>query len=80
VESALYKQALTLSHFEHLVGRRSSKQITQHAVDTFILGRGKEVKRSTFNKDISNLKAFVKWRRANRYVNGDIKLKLLKRG
>ncbi|KPK33814.1 MAG: hypothetical protein AMJ65_19165, partial [Phycisphaerae bacterium SG8_4] len=29
-------------------------------------------------KDITNLKAFVNWGRANRYMNGDIKLKLLK--
>ena len=78
VEASLYEQALTLSHFERVVGRCNSKQITQHAIDTFILDRGKEVKRSTLNKDISNLKAFVNWCRANRYLNGDIKIKLLK--
>jgi integrase len=78
VESSLYEQALTLSHFERLVGRCSSKQITQHSIDTFILDRGKEVKRSTLNKDISNLKAFVNWCRGNRYLNGEIKLKLVK--
>jgi len=78
VEASLYEEALTLRHFERLVGRCSSKQITQHAIDTFILDRGKEVKRTTLNKDISNLKAFVNWCRGNRYVNGDIKLKLLK--
>jgi integrase len=38
----------------------------------------REVKRSTLNKDISNLKAFMNWCRGNRYVNGEIKLKLLK--
>jgi integrase len=78
VEASLYEEALTLRHFERLVGRCSSKQITQHAIDTFILDRGKEVKRTTLNKDISNLKAFMNWCRENRYVNGDIKLKLLK--
>lgn len=78
VEASLYEEALTLRHFERLVGRCSSKQITQHAIDTFILDRGKEVKRSTLNKDISNLKAFMNWCRENRYVNGEIKLKLLK--
>ncbi len=36
------------------------------------------MKRTTLNKDISNLKAFMNWCRGNRYVNGDIKLKLLK--
>ncbi|MHC4329661.1 MAG: tyrosine-type recombinase/integrase, partial [Planctomycetota bacterium] len=78
VEASLYEEALTLRHFERLVGRCSSKQITQHATDTFILERGKEVKRTTLNKDISNLKAFINWCRGNRYVNGEIKLKLLK--
>ena len=78
VEASLYEEALTLRHFERLVGRCSSKQITQHAIDTFILDRGKEVKRTTLNKDISNLKAFINWCRGNRYVDGDIKLKLLK--
>ena len=78
VEASLYEEALTLRHFERLVGRCSSKQITQHAIDTFILDRGKEVKRTTLNKDISNLKAFMNWCRGNRYVNGDTKLKLLK--
>ena len=37
-----------------------------------------EVKRSTLNKDIRNLKAFVNWCGENRYLNGDIKLKMLK--
>jgi len=61
-----------------LIGRCSSKQITQNTIDKFILDRGKEIKRSTLNKDITNLKAFVNWGRENRYMNGDIKLKLLK--
>jgi len=77
-QSTLYETALTLRHFERLIGRCSSKQITQNAIDKFILDRGKEIKRSTLNKDITNLKAFVNWGRQNRYMNGDIKLKLLK--
>jgi integrase len=76
--STLYEAALTLRHFERIIGRCSSKQITQNAIDKFILDRGKEIKRSTLNKDITNLKAFVNWGRANRYMNGDIRLKLLK--
>ncbi|MHC4463101.1 MAG: tyrosine-type recombinase/integrase [Planctomycetota bacterium] len=76
--STLYEAALTLSHFERLIGRCNSKQIMQQAIDTFILDRGEEVKRSTLNKDISNLKAFINWCRDNRYVNGDIKIRLLK--
>ncbi len=78
VQATLYETALTLSHFERLVGRCNSRQITQNAIDKFILDRGKEVKRSTLNKDIRNLKAFVNWCRENRYLNGDIKLRLLK--
>jgi len=77
-QATLYETALTLRHFERLIGRCSSKQITQNAIDTFILDRGREIKRSTVNKDIRNLKAFINWCRENRYVNGEIKLKLLK--
>ena len=42
------------------------------------LERGKEVVRPTVNKDIRKLKAFINWCRENRYVNGEIKIKLLK--
>ena len=78
VQATLYETALTLSHFERLIGRLSSKQITQNTIDKFILDRGKEVKRSTLNKDIRNLKAFVRWCKKNRYLNGDIELSMLK--
>jgi len=64
--------------FERLVGKCNSRQITQNAVDEFILKRGQEIKRSTLNKDIRNLKAFINWCRENRYVNGETKIKLLK--
>jgi integrase len=74
----LYETALTLRHFERLIGRCSSKQVSQNAIDKFILDRGKEINRSTLNKDIRNLKAFINWCRENRYLNGDIKIKLLK--
>jgi integrase len=74
----LYETALTLSHFERLIGRCSSRQITQNAIDKFILDRGKEIKRSTLNKDIRNLRAFIHWCRKNRYLNGEIELSLLK--
>ncbi len=78
VEDSLYEVALTLRHFERLVGKCSSKQITQNAIDKYILQRGKEVIRSTLNKDIRNLKAFVRWCRKNRYVNGEIEIRELK--
>ena len=77
-EASIYETALTMRHFERLVGKCNSKQITQTAIDEFILKRGQEIKRSTLNKDIRNLKAFINWCRENRYVNGEIKIRLLK--
>jgi integrase len=77
-QATLYETALTLSHFERIVGRCNSKQITQTAIDKFILDRGKEIKRTTLNKDIRNLRAFIHWCRKNRYLNGEIELILLK--
>ena len=74
----IYEVSLTLRHFERLAGKCNSKQITQHTIDKFILKRQKEIKRSTVNKDIRNIKAFVNWCRRNRYINGDISIKLLK--
>jgi len=61
-----------------LVGKCSSKQITQNVIDNFILQRGTEVKRPTLNKDIRNLKTFINWCRENRYLNGNINIKELK--
>jgi len=58
-QATLYETALTLSHFERLIGRCSSRQITQNTIDKFILDRGREIKRSTLNKDIRNLRAFI---------------------
>jgi integrase len=77
-EDSLYEVALTLRNFERLVGKCNSKQITQNAIDRFILMRGQEVKRSTLNKDIRNLKAFIHWCRKNRYANGEIEIRQLK--
>jgi len=78
VQATLYETALTLSHFERIIGKLSSKQITQNAIDKFVLDKGKEVKRSTLNKDIRNLRAFIRWCRKNRYLNGEMELNLLK--
>jgi hypothetical protein len=77
-EGTLYEIALSLRNFERLVGKCSSKQITQNVIDKFILQRGSEVKRPTLNKDIRNLKTFVNWCRENRYLNGAVKVKELK--
>ena len=76
--SAVHKIALSLRNFERLVGKCSSKQITQNVIDKFILQRGSEIKRPTLNKDIRNLKTFINWCRENRYLNGALKIKELK--
>jgi len=77
-ETSLYETALTLRHFERLIGKCNSKQIAQDSIDKFILQRGSEVKRSTLNKDIRNLKTFVNWCREKRYLNGSLKIRELK--
>jgi len=77
-EATLYETALTLRHFERLIGQCSSKQIAQNSIDKFILQRSSEVKRSTLNKDIRNLRTFINWCRENRYLNGKLKIKELK--
>ena len=58
-EGTLYEIVLSLRNFERLVDKCSSKQVTQSAIDKFILQRGSEVKRPTLNKDIRNLKTFI---------------------
>jgi len=77
-EGTLYEIALSLRNFERLVGKYSSKQITQKNIDQFILQRGNEVKRPTLNKDIRNMKTFINWCRENRYLNGNLKIMELK--
>jgi integrase len=49
-----------------------------HCGSVHIKKRKDEVKRSTLNKDLRNLKAFINWCRENRCLNGEIKIKLLK--
>jgi len=77
-EGTLYEIALSLRNFERLVGKCNSKQISQGAIDKFVLQRGTEVSRPTLNKDIRNLKTFVNWCKKKRYVNIQIELKELK--
>ncbi len=77
-EATLYEIALTLRHFERLIGKCTSKQIAQNSIDKFILQRGNEIKRTTLNKDIRNLRTFINWCREKRYLNGTIKIRELK--
>ena len=77
-EATLYEVALSLRNFERLSGEHNSRQISQAIVDKFILQRGTEVQRPTLNKDIRNIKAFIKWCKKKRYVNEDIEISQLK--
>ena len=51
----LYEVALSLRHFQRLVGKCNSGQITHSVIDKFIFYRGKEVKRTTLKVDIKSL-------------------------
>jgi len=77
-EATLHEIALTLRHFERLIGKCNSKQIAQSSIDKFILQRSSEVKRSTLNKDIRNLRTFINWCRKKRYVSSEIEIRELK--
>jgi integrase len=77
-EATLYEIALTLRYFERLIGKCNSKQIAQNCIDKFIIERGGEVKRSTLNKDIRNLRTFINWCRKKRYVKREIEIRELK--
>ncbi|MHC4763249.1 MAG: tyrosine-type recombinase/integrase, partial [Planctomycetota bacterium] len=77
-EATLYEIALTLRHFERLIGKCNSRQISQNSIDKFVLERGEEIKRTTLNKDIRNLRTFVNWCRERRYLNGSINFRELK--
>ncbi len=77
-EVSIYEAMNTLNKFEELVGKPSSKQLTQVLLDKFVKARLKEVKRYTVNKDISNLRAFVHWGQSNRYMDAELKLKKVK--
>ncbi len=77
-EVSIYEVLLTLRHFERLVTPTSSRQITQQSLDTFVLERGKEVKKDTLNKDIRNISAFLNWAVKNRYVAAGVGIKKVK--
>ncbi len=77
-EGARYQAILSVNHFARFVHPRTSKDLTQFNLDRFIVDRQKTVSRWTVNKDISNLKAFVKWAADNRYIGKGLKLKKLK--
>ena len=77
-DASIYEALLTLQHFEWLIGPSSSRQISQQSLDTFVLERGKEVKKDTLNKDIRNISAFLNWAVKNRYVASGLEVKKVK--
>jgi integrase len=78
VDDSVYEVLLTLRHFKRLVAPVSSKDINQRTLDQFILERGQEVERSTINKDIKNINAFLSWAEEKHYVDSGLRLKSLK--
>jgi integrase len=77
-EASIYEIRLTLRYFERLVGCNSSKEITQPNLDAFVLKCSEEVDKSTLNKDITNLRAFLKWAARNRCVATGLEIKKVK--
>ena len=77
-DASIYEVLLTLRHFKRLVGCHSSKEITQPNLDAFVLKRGEEVGKSTLNKDITNLRAFLKWAIRNSFVASGLEIKKVK--
>ena len=76
--ASIYEVMLTLRHFERLVGCHSSKEIAQPNLDAFVLKRSEEVGKSTLNKDITNLRAFLKWAVKNRFVASGLEIRKVK--
>jgi integrase len=76
--ASIYETRLTLGHFERLIGPDSSKRINQNALDKFVLDRGSEVKKTTLNKDIRNLNAFLHWAAKNRFIAPGLEVKKMK--
>ncbi len=67
-----------MRHFERLVGCSSSREITQPNLDAFVLKRSEEAGKSTLNKDITNLRAFLKWAARNRFVAAGLEIRKVK--
>lgn len=75
---SIYEAMLTLGHFRRSIRPESSKAITQNALDQFVLGRGQEVSRTTLNKDIRNLSAFLGRATRKRFAAGGLEIKKVK--
>jgi len=74
-EASIYEARLTLGHFNRLAEPHSSRSVTQNVLDQFVLDRGQEVEKSTLNKDIRNLSAFLSWASRNRFMASGLEVK-----
>jgi integrase len=77
-EASIYEAMLTLGHFKRLTHIDSSKGLTQTVLDQFILARSQEIQKSTLNKDIRNLNAFLNWATKNRLAATGLQVKKVK--
>jgi integrase len=77
-EASIYEALLTLRHFERIVSANSSHEVTQQNLDAFVLKRGEEVGKSTLNKDITNLRAFLNWAVKHRFVRSGLEIRKIK--
>lgn len=77
-ELSIYEAMLTLGHFGRLTHTDSSRGITQSILDQFILDRSQEIQKSTLNKDICNLSAFLNRAVRNRFAAAGLQMKKVK--
>jgi integrase len=77
-EASLYEIQLTLGNFKRIVNISSSKGITQQSLDAFVLKRSEEVQKTTLNKGIRNLHAFVNWAMKNRFAASGLQIRKVK--
>jgi integrase len=76
--SSKYESGLTLRHFEYINGPVSSKNINQQHLDLFSLERGDLVGDHTLKKDLSNLRAFIRWAQKNNYLERNLAVTMIK--
>jgi len=77
-KSSKYQATNTLDLFEAVNGPVSSQNILQGVIDVFILERAKDIGEWTLNKDISNIRAFLRWGQKRRYITRDLEVEKVK--
>jgi len=76
--SSKYEGNLTLRHFGEMVGEFSSKNISQDMIDEYIILRAEKLSEWTLNKEISNLRAFIRWGQKNFYLSKELEIHKVK--